>query len=289
VPAGEYRVQVGGSAPDDVSVRLETSPVSEAPPGEGCDDAQPLTPGVEAVVDLSDHEDAEYARCLVGAPDATFEFELTAASDVALIGRFSDGDDGAVSLVNDTCTSNRACSEGQGTRRAVSYAVPPGKHRALIESARGNPVGLSWFSRPAAPAVNVPFSDDCSAMVSIPEQGGRFVGNTSNAFPDFAAGCDVGGQSEGGAPDQMLKLSLSEARRVILDMQGSSYDTMLSVRQGGSCPGTELPLACAPGYRASRSYLDLDLQAGDYFVQIDGYNGASGPWKLDVFSAPVSP
>jgi len=43
---------------------------------------------------------------------------------------------------------------------------------------------------------------------------------------------------------------------------------------------------CAPGYGASRSYLDLDLQAGDYFVQIDGYRGDSGAWKLDVFTAP---
>ncbi|HYP88449.1 MAG TPA: hypothetical protein VEQ59_09850, partial [Polyangiaceae bacterium] len=108
-----------------------------------------------------------------------------------------------------------------------------------------------------------------------------------NAFPDFSAGCDVGGQSDAGAPDQILKLSLSAPRRVVLDMQGSSYNTMLSVRQGPSCPGTERPSSCAPGYGASRSYLDLELQAGDYFVQIDGYAGASGSWKLDVFTAPL--
>jgi hypothetical protein len=147
-------------------------------------------------------------------------------------------------------------------------------------------VGLSWFERPAVAAVQVPFADNCDQLVTIPELGGRFSGNTSNAFPDFSAGCDVGGLPAGGAPDQMLELSLSAARRVILDMQGSTYETMLSVRQGQFCPGVELPRACAPGYRASRSYLDLDLQAGDYFVQIDGYNGASGAWKLDVFTAP---
>jgi hypothetical protein len=49
----------------------------------------------------------------------------------------------------------------------------------------------------------------------------------------------------------------------------------------------ELPLACAPGYRAGRSYLDLDLQAGDYFIQIDGYDGDAGAWKLDVFTAAL--
>src|SRR6185369_11900407 len=98
---------------------------------------------------------------------------------------------------------------------------------------------------------------------------------------------DVGGQPEGGAPDQILKLSLSAPHRVVLDMQGSAYRTILSVREGEFCPGTELQLACAPGYGPTRSYLDLELQAGDYFVLIDGYNGDSGAWKLDVFTAPL--
>jgi hypothetical protein len=97
----------------------------------------------------------------------------------------------------------------------------------------------------------------------------------------------VGGQAEAGAPDQILKLSLSTPRRVVLDMQGSTYNTMLSVREGQFCPGAELSLACAPGYGATRSFLDLELQAGEYFVQIDGYNGAAGAWKLDVFTAAL--
>ena len=104
-------------------------------------------------------------------------------------------------------------------------------------------------------------------------------------FPDFSAGCDVGGQDDGGAPDQILELTLTVPRRVILDMQGSAYKTMLSVREGQFCPGAELQLACAPGYWPTRSYLDLDLQAGHYFVQIDGYDGDSGAWQLDVFTA----
>jgi hypothetical protein len=157
----------------------------------------------------------------------------------------------------------------------------------VIESARGNPVGLSLFERPVLASVHVPFADDCAGLVTIPELGGRFSGNTSNAFPDFSAGCDVGGQDEGGAPDQILKLHLTSARRVIFDMQGSGYETMLSVRGGETCPGTELPRACATGLRPGRSYLDLDLEPGDYFVQVDGYDGDSGAWKLNVFTAPL--
>jgi hypothetical protein len=287
LPPGDYRVMVSSDGPDDVSVRLETGPVTAAPPGEGCDDAQPLESGVEQLLKLEDHEDAVNPRCLAGTPDATFAFELEGRRDVALIGRFSDGDVGAISFANDSCSGNQACRVGQGVVRQVRYNVAPGTYRAIIESARGNPVGISWFERPAVAQVNVPFAEDCQGAVKIPEQGGRFAGNTKNAFPDFDGGCDVGGQGEGGAPDQLLTLTLTEPRRVVLDMQGSSYETMLSVREGQFCPGVELELACAPGYRASRSYLDLDLPAGQYFVQIDGYDGASGAWQLDVFTAPL--
>jgi hypothetical protein len=278
---------VAATGPDDVSVRLETAPVSEAPPGEGCDDAQPLSVGVEQIADLSSHEDAVFPECLVGAPDATFGFELAGKRDVALIGRFAAGDEGAVSIAKAGCSANYVCQSGLGTQRAMRYGLAKGEYRAVIESARGNPVGLSWFERPAVTAVYVPFADDCGGLVTIPETGGRFSGNTANAFPDFNGGCDVGGQAEGGAPDQMLKLSLGAPHRVIFDMRGSGFATMLSVREGKFCPGVEMPLSCAPGYGATRSYLDLDLQAGDYFVQIDGYDGASGPWKLDVFTAPL--
>lgn len=74
----------------------------------------------------------------------------------------------------------------------------------------------------------------------------------------------------------------------MLDMGGSSYATMLSVRGGAPCPGKELELACAAGYLTSRSFLDLTLDSGDYYVQVDGYAGDAGAWSLDVYVAPVS-
>jgi hypothetical protein len=285
--AGSYRVAVSGTAPDDVSVRLETSPVSEAPPGEGCASPPTLDVGVEQLIDLSTHEDAVDPGCLTGAPDVSYGFALDAKKDVALVGRFSSGDRGGVSIAQEDCRASYACRVDSGTVRALSYGLDAGQYRAIIQSEQGNPVGLSLFERPAALAVHVPFADNCDGLLAVPETGGRFSGNTANAFPDFSAGCDVGGQAEGGAPDQILKLSLSAARRVILDMQGSAYNTLLSVRAGEFCPGIELPLACAPGYWSSRSYLDLDLQKGAYFIQIDGYDGDAGAWKLDVFTAPL--
>jgi hypothetical protein len=60
----------------------------------------------------------------------------------------------------------------------------------------------------------------------------------------------------------------------------------LSVRTGTTCPGTEVQLACSAGYMPDRSFLDLELDPGDYYVRVAGYAGAAGAWSLDVYVAP---
>jgi hypothetical protein len=117
----------------------------------------------------------------------------------------------------------------------------------------------------------------------IGPDGGFFQGNTSNAVANYGAGCDQAGGTAQGAPDQMLKLELTAQKRVVLDMRGSDYRTLLDVRKGPSCPGKELLYSCSVGYYEQRSYLDLILDAGQYWVQVDGFYGETGQWYLDVF------
>ena len=128
----------------------------------------------------------------------------------------------------------------------------------------------------------VPFANACGDVVTIPATGGFFQGTTVNAQPDFNAVCDQGGQPPGGAADQLLKLVLTQTKRVVFDMQGSAYSTVLDVREGEPCPGQEVTQGCAAGYYPERSYLDLELAAATYYVQIDGFAGQQGPWFLDV-------
>ena len=85
-----------------------------------------------------------------------------------------------------------------------------------------------------------------------------------------------------GAPDELLVLNLSSTKRVVFDMEGSGYQTLLDVRQGPPCPGTEIPNGCAIGTDPLRSYLDLALGAGTYYIQVKGFNNDKGPWFLDV-------
>lgn len=289
LPVGTYFVSVGASGPSDLDVRLEESPATEAPNDQGCEDPDALAAGQTLDIAMTDASDAVNLGCLAGATDSSHALTLTQTSDVLLVERISKGDTGAVSLSTPSCDAPGRLSCGTSAVspvRARSYRVAPGEYRAVAESASGNPIALTAFARKSVPDTLVALADDCGAPFEVPATGGRFKGNTANAHADFSAGCDVGNQAKFGALDQILHLKLEQKSRAIFDMAGSAYNTLLSVRRGTTCPGAELPFACAAGYQASRSFLDLELDPGDYYIQIDGYAGAVGAWSLDVYVSP---
>jgi hypothetical protein len=246
-----------------------------------------LSPNTTVNVPLAGHVDDLDTGCLGGAVDAVYRLDLDERSDVRIIQRISAGDEGAVSLVTPPCDPQPeivGCeTSGRSPVRTSARGLEPGSVLVVSESEQANPTQLTALVRAASPPVLVAFADDCDQAVEIPATGGFFQGNTSNAAADYEAGCDVGGRDTDGARDQMLRLRLEDTRRVVLDMQGSGYRTLLSVRRGPECPGLEVVGGCAAGYVADRSFLDLVLGPGEYFVQVDGYSGDSGAWFLDVF------
>lgn len=288
LPAGTYFVRVGAGGPSDVELSLTLRPPTVPAADQGCAAPPPIPVGVSQAIELGDHENSLASACLPGAVDATRTLTLEQRSDVLLVERLSSGDTGAVSLLRPGCDekASLSCAASDNSPvRARAFGLAAGDYAVVAESRVGAPVELTAYTRPAGPATLVAFADGCADAVKVPETGGRYSGNTSNAHADFEAGCDYGGVSAGGGPDQMLKLSLSAPRRVILDMSGSDYQTLLVVRRADECPGNEVPHACAPGRAAARSFLDLVLEAGDYYLQIDGFAGGSGHWLLDVFLA----
>jgi hypothetical protein len=283
--AGAYYVSVSATAPTSIELSVDLSPPTTPAPDQYCTGAPVLAPNKTIPVKLGTHEDATNLGCLPGAVDAAYELDLAASSDVLLIERIAIGDTGSVGLATPACTAATALvckAEGQLPVRASRRGVPAGQYRVVAESLLAEDVELTAFVRDAVPPTLVPFANGCAGAFPIPATGGFFQGNTANANANFPAGCDNGGVGGGGAPDQLLMLTLSATKRVVFDMEGSAYNTILDIRQGPTCPGTEIPLACAVGWPPDRSYLDLTLVAGTYYIQIDGFQLASGPWFLDV-------
>ncbi len=223
-----------------------------------------------------------------GGPAAAYELTLAQASDVLVIGRFPSTESGAVSLNAPACGTADvlACSMGTTPQRVSKRNVPAGSYRVVVADILGQTAQVTVLVRPTVPPTPVGKADSCVAPFTIGAAGGFFTGDTTSATADFNAGCDAPGQPIGGARDQLLKLDLAQQRRVVLDMSGSFYTTILDVRQGAACPGVEVPNACYVGFQAAKSFLDLTLAAGTYWVQLDGYNGDRGPWNLDVRVLP---
>lgn len=293
LPAGTYHVGVSATAPTTVILTLGLDPPTPSPADDFCAGAPAIPPNQTIDVDLAAHQDDVLVGCLQGAADAAYTLDLPVASDVLLVQRISQGDTGAISLMAPACADPAdvlACNAGSPSPVRVSkHNVPAGEHRVVSEAAFAQPTQVTAFVRPALPPTLVVFSDGCADALEIPATGGRFQGTTANAAADFDAGCDQSGQPPGGAGDQMLKLVLPSQKRVVLEMAGSGYPTLLDVRQGSTCPGTEVPAACGVGLGGKGSFLDLLLDAGTYWIQIDGLGGNEGPWFLDVRVVEPSP
>lgn len=286
LPAGTYYVSASATAPTSVQLRVELEPPSDPPADEDCEGAPPITPNVTEIVSLQGHLDDLQYSCLPNAVDAVRSLSITEPSDVLLLGNLSSGDEGSVSLWRASCAPNDmlACeATSPSPVRASLHDLAPGDYRVAIETRAGNPTRLTAFTRPATPPTYVVFADTCDEAQPIGPDGGFYQGNTTNAGAQYGAGCDQAGGLPEGAPEQMLRLELAEKKRVVLDMRGSGYRTLLNVRKGPACPGTEIVNACGIGFYAQRSFLDLRLEPGVYWVQVDGYYGETGPWFLDVF------
>ncbi|MDF2698206.1 MAG: hypothetical protein K0S65_6589, partial [Labilithrix sp.] len=285
--AGTHVFSVAGSTQIDTSVVVKTYPPTPTPPNQSCSTAPDITPNTALTVDLSGQEDAIRNGCLPGGPNAAYKLDLAQPSDVLLIGRFPQGDVGAVSLNRAACTMADLieCAPGTTPQRASRRNLAAGSYRAVITDQKGLSAQLTALVRPTVPPTVVT-SDDCINPQTIPETGGFFTGDTTNATAEFSAGCDSPGQPIGGANDQLLRLVLTQQRRVVFDMSGSVNTTVLNVRSGDLCPGIEVPNTCNVGTSASRSFLDTTLAAGTYWIQLDGYAGAVGPWNLDVRVLP---
>lgn len=281
---GPHVFAVSGTRQIDANILVKTYPVSPPPPNQSCATAPPIATNTTVAIDLSAQEDAIKNGCLPGGSAAAYDLTLTQASDVLVIARFAQNEAGAVSLNAVGCTTADVlqCATGTTPQRVSKRNLPAGSYRVVVADELGQTAQVSVLVRPAVPPTSVGASDGCVSPFAIPVAGGFFTGNTTGSAADFNAGCDGPGQPIGSARDQLMKLDLTQQRRVVLDMSGSFYTTILDVRKGAPCPGIEVPDACHVGFNANRSFLDLTLGAGSYYVQVDGYNADKGPWNLDV-------
>ncbi len=282
---GNYVITVAGTSPIDANILVVLSAPTVTPLDQSCSTSPAATFNATMNFDLGDHEDSIHDGCFPGSPTASFDVELSNASDVLVVGRFPQTEAGAVSFDAPGCatTDKLLCSISSTPVRVSKHNIAAGSYRVVVADSTGQKGTLTTLVRDTVTATSVTASDDCfGTVIDIPSTGGYFYGDTTGKTADFDESCDIGSAPPGGAADQVMRLVLAQNQRVIFSMDGATYNTILSLRQGATCPGTELKGACNFSFSGPRSFLDYELTAGTYWVIIDGYNLSAGPWDLDV-------
>jgi hypothetical protein len=286
LPAGTHVLAVSGTTQLDASVVVKTAPPTPLPADQSCIDPPIFTHDTTRIVDLSGHEDAIDDGCLGGVPNAAYRLVLTEPSDVLAYARFEPNDVAAIALVDSACTRNLACSIDNGDPARVSRRnLPAGEYRIVVGARRSRSAKVTLLVRPTVAPVTVT-ADACTDAHTLPGAGGYFVGTTATANATFNAACDALGQPNGGAKDRIVRLPIAARSRLVLDMTGSTYTTLLDVRRGEACPGTEVEDGCSLGFIGSRSFEELIVDPGTYWIQIDGYAASTGDFALDVRVVP---
>jgi hypothetical protein len=281
---GTYVLSVAATSPINANVLVQLLPPTAAPNGQVCSTAPDALFNKTIPFDLSNFEDAIKDGCLSGGPTASFKIDLANPSDVIVVGRFPQTELGAVSFDTPNCSINDklACSASYTPVRVSKRNVPSGSYRAVVTDEYGLQGSLSTFVRDTVAPINVTTADNCNDFVDIPSTGGFLIGDSTMKSADFDESCDATNLPMGGAPDQIFRLVLSQTKRVVLNMDGSQLLSILSIRKGNQCPGLEIMNGCNVGFSAARSFFDVTLSAGTYWVVVDGYALQKGPWNLDV-------
>ena len=192
------------------------------------------------------------------------------------------GDTGAIELSQAACAGAQdllAC--GTGARlpvRAAEARRPgrqlPGRRR---ERQQAKATKITAFVRPAVAPTLSP--SPTHAPTPSTSRRRRLLPGHDRATPrpTINAGCDQGGVPQGGAPEQLLRLTLALQKRVVLDMAGSGYTTLLDVRKGPTARARRCRSDARSASSPDRSFLDLTLDAGTYYIQVDGFALDKGP------------
>ncbi|MFN7699974.1 MAG: putative metal-binding motif-containing protein [Deltaproteobacteria bacterium] len=259
LPAGSYSVIVEGPRDGRVDLTLELGTPTTTPPGETCDTAIPLTPGLEVTGSLA------------GLPRGVFyELEITSESDVDVmaqsLARAGLGveiraacDDPGTALSGDTEFLGFSFEDGVRVR-SRAQRIRPGRVWVV---ALGPPVEFSLRAdvRAPVPTVTVSGNESCAGAHVIPAAGGRFATSATEEDHRWTGRCrPVGTQPEAAFRLELTRPSLVTAAAYVEEggrlRIGDAYVEILS----GSCAEGDLGL-CGANY-ATRS----ELAAGTWYL-----------------------
>lgn len=250
--------------------------------GDACSDAIPLAADDKLVSgDTFDAKDDFAGTCAgKGAPDMMYRFELTTRSRVTA--RFANEEGAHVFTLLKSCTdraSEIAC------KSTLDEVLNPGVYFVAVDGTDRGPFGRFEFHLRAR---DVSLQDAACKAPGAIALGQSVQGTTAGAPDRFAASCGgrVDAQQNG---DRVYRLVVPTRQHIQLLLTTPNHDGVLTLRK--TCldpPNMRSPrdaeVACnndAPDTRHSK--IDTTVDAGTYFVVVDGHQGKNeGAFTLEA-------
>ncbi|MFO0653401.1 MAG: hypothetical protein U0326_44685 [Polyangiales bacterium] len=283
---------------DRATLSCGSSPVTPgAPPrvDPACPDAIPLVPGAVVQGDTATASHRLQPRCggSTANPEQVYALQLPSRSRVSL--RLTSAFDGVLSVRSgcDPASPEVACNDDAGDTRhsALDVTLDAGTHFVFVDGWGTSGAGtyslvatvtsleastvvvavgapdVSFVAPPPVVAVAPPEPplrvSTCEQATPLPHDG-AVHDETSGYANQRGASCGSGARS----PERVYALTLTRRARVRLRLT-STFDGVLYVRSGCS-QGAEI--ACNDDAGDTRhSALDVTLDAGTWFVFVDGY------------------
>ena len=207
----------------------------------------------------------DYAYTFTAPSDGTYIFD-TNGSDYDTILYAVDGEscDGSVTL---------ACNDdgGDGLQSLITLDLVQDQTITIIVD------GFSSNSGNYTLNINQ-LDDSCpngDLGSTVPQ---TVMGSTAALANNIEPGCGL----FGGSPDFGYTFTAPADGMYTFDTNGSTYDTVLHITDGAMCGGMELGCDDDGGV-GTQSQLSVNLvQDQQVVVMVDGYNGNSGPFTLNV-------
>ncbi len=250
--------------------------------GDSCGDAIPIVPNERPIEgDTFDAKDDINGRCTAnGGPDVVYRFELTSRSRVTA--RFTSEEGEHAFVLSRACTdrtSEIACAS------SIDEVLSPGIYSLAIDGIGVKaPFGRYTFQLKAK---DISLQEAACRAPPALVLGQTITGTTAGAGDRFTASC-AGREDMQASADRVYRLTLATRTRLQLVLSTPNHDGVLAIRKSCLDPPQMKAVrtteaACnndGPDNRHSK--IDTTLDAGTYYVVVDGHQGKNeGPFTLE--------
>lgn len=289
--AGDYFVYLDSTArqnPNNAfTIKLDLFPPSMAG-GPSCEEPAVLTiPGERGEVSImgvtsGSEEDAAANNCGSPGTAAYYKLDLQAAAKVSVTLQ-SPFERASAELVLDTCgeVAGRLACIRPNTQKVLRNAEP-GSYYIVVAGPSAGYVLTIKLEDPLPPPAN----DSCDSpedVVLVPGQPASVEIDTSQSEHDYQGACTAAD-----APDVVYRLLVPEAPEL-----GSAFRLTATLRSSADpTAGIVLRASCGQGAlgcaRANAPIvLDRIVQAGEYFLIVDGHGDQAVDLMLEEYLLPV--